>query len=112
MFKQTIRQTQNIAKNASGVTVASKLPMTSTKITQAFSTYPAARLPAGNSGKAKDDVTQEDLDRNKEELERLEHEPVKHQNLKGSFSRPSEEELKRRGEDAQVKQHRPDDGVY
>ncbi|SCU99808.1 LANO_0F03774g1_1 [Lachancea nothofagi CBS 11611] len=59
--------------------------------------------------KTPDGLTQEELDSNKKKLEELEK---KKGGKNHDYERPSRDQLKKRGDDAQVEQQRPDDGVY
>lgn len=110
MLGQIIKNTEAlVAKSArtNNVSVSMVSQSVSTGMARSFVTTPAAMLP-----KSSDEVSQSELDANKAKLEELEKEPVKGQSFSGTFKRPSEEELKKRGEDAQIEQQRPDDGVY
>ncbi|SCV03972.1 LAMI_0H12420g1_1 [Lachancea mirantina] len=98
MLAQTLKTTRFTAKSAqNALSLASR----------SFTSNPVAFMP-----KKDDDVTQQQLDENKAKLEELEKGNSKHGTFQGELKRPSDAELKKRGEDAQVEQQRPDDGVY
>lgn len=64
------------------------------------------RMPQEKDGS---EYTQKDMEENQRKLEQLEK---KQKSIESDLQRPSREELKKKGDDAQVEQHRPDDGVY
>ncbi|KAM3159814.1 Protein FMP16, mitochondrial [Lachancea thermotolerans] len=96
MLQQTTRGTRMLA----GVAARAATPRASQRF---LSRSCALQMPAGKS-----DMTQKDMDANKKKLDELE----KKSHNGGAYKRPSTDELKKKGEDAQVEQHRPDDGVY
>ncbi|CEP63066.1 Fmp16p LALA0_S07e01640g [Lachancea lanzarotensis] len=99
MLQHTIRgtralQTLSLRAARSGNAVRS--------ISGASSSNPKSKTPKSSS--------QEQMDANKKKLEDLEKKSGSIGG--GNFQRPSREELKKKGDEAQVEQQRPDDGVY
>ncbi|SCU81526.1 LAFA_0C05556g1_1 [Lachancea sp. 'fantastica'] len=93
MLQQTIRGTRALQT----------LSLRATRsISGASSSNPKSKTPKSPS--------QEQLDANKKKLEDLEKKSGSVGG--GKYERPSREELKKKGTDAQIEQQRPDDGVY
>ena len=83
-------------------------PRLLTVSTRTFCSAPVARFPHRKEHQnAEEQKEQKLFDQNKSKLDNLEHEHgVKNTDTESC------EELKKKGEDAQVEQNRPDDGVY
>lgn len=75
---------------------------------RAFSSAPVARFPHRKANQNAEEKKEQSLfDQNQAKLDKLEHE-----NGTKDADRGSCEELKKKGDDAQIEQNRPDDGVY
>lgn len=82
--------------------------LTQTVSVRTFSAATMARFPHLKDHQTQEEKKEQKLfDENKAKLDKLEHE----KNGKDT-NRESCDELKKKGDDAQIEQNRPDDGVY